>query len=212
MQIVSRVAARSAGLKRYFSGKPCPAGHIEERLVSNGTCIECLRLRKADDYQKNKPRYLARSKAWKAENKDQHRAMEKRYRDRGGERVLAGKRAWSARNRDKKNEQSRIYSAANPHVRAKAKASRKAASAQQIPRLSPLLAELNDFCMTEAATLCRARKARFGFEWHVDHLVPLRNKSASGLHVWHNIDVVPAKFNLSKNHHKITEPLEWLRN
>lgn len=211
MQITSRDSARAAGLKRYFTGKPCCAGHIEERLLSNGTCIECLRLKKADDYKKHKPRYRAQADAWKDKNRERHLALEKRYRENGGERVRAIKRAWSERNRDKKNEQGRIYHAANPHIRAKAKASRRAASIQQIPRLSPLLAELNDFCMAEAATLCRARKERLGFDWHVDHLVPLRHKKASGLHIWHNIEVVPARFNLSKRNLKITEPLEWLR-
>jgi 5-methylcytosine-specific restriction endonuclease McrA len=36
-----RVAAKAAGLKRYFTGKPCKHGHIAERLVSCGLCVEC---------------------------------------------------------------------------------------------------------------------------------------------------------------------------
>src|SRR5712692_9579498 len=41
-----RSEARTLGLKRFHSGKACPKGHVCERLVSNGTCIECLRPKK----------------------------------------------------------------------------------------------------------------------------------------------------------------------
>ena len=29
------------GLKRYFTGNPCKHGHISERFLSGGECIEC---------------------------------------------------------------------------------------------------------------------------------------------------------------------------
>ena len=41
MEIISRKEAKEKGLKRYFTGKPCPNGHISERLVSNHGCIRC---------------------------------------------------------------------------------------------------------------------------------------------------------------------------
>lgn len=39
-EIISRKEAAARGLKRYFSGKPCPHGHLAERFVSHG-CVEC---------------------------------------------------------------------------------------------------------------------------------------------------------------------------
>ena len=39
--IISRKEAQQLGLKRYFTGKPCPHGHISERHVCNKMCIEC---------------------------------------------------------------------------------------------------------------------------------------------------------------------------
>lgn len=40
-QVISRRAAFTAGLKRYFTGEPCRKGHIAERYVSTGGCLDC---------------------------------------------------------------------------------------------------------------------------------------------------------------------------
>jgi hypothetical protein len=39
---LSRAEALAKGLKRYFDGKPCPRGHVSDKLVVNYTCIQCL--------------------------------------------------------------------------------------------------------------------------------------------------------------------------
>ncbi len=40
--IISREEASAAGFKRFFIGERCKRGHIAERRVSTGRCIECL--------------------------------------------------------------------------------------------------------------------------------------------------------------------------
>lgn len=40
-RVISRQEAKTKGLKRYYTGKPCSKGHVDERLVSNGKCRTC---------------------------------------------------------------------------------------------------------------------------------------------------------------------------
>lgn len=44
MEITTREEARSQGLKSFFPGTPCKAGHIAARGIANGQCRECTRL------------------------------------------------------------------------------------------------------------------------------------------------------------------------
>lgn len=42
-EIVTRKDAMARGLKRYFTGKPCKHGHVDERKTSGGSCVTCVR-------------------------------------------------------------------------------------------------------------------------------------------------------------------------
>lgn len=39
--IISQAEAKAQGLKRYFTGIPCRRGHVDERRVSNLSCVVC---------------------------------------------------------------------------------------------------------------------------------------------------------------------------
>lgn len=39
--VMTRRAAVEAGLKRYYTGKPCSKGHDAQRFTSTGACIKC---------------------------------------------------------------------------------------------------------------------------------------------------------------------------
>jgi|688.fasta_scaffold18428_16 hypothetical protein len=58
--------------------------------------------------------------------------------------------------------------------------------------------ELTDFVYREAHALRKLRNSLFGFEWHVDHIIPLRGKDVCGLHIWRNFAVIPKVENLRK--------------
>lgn len=49
MEIIARRDARSQGLLRYFTGRPCEAGHLVERFTSSGGCTVCANDRRRTD-------------------------------------------------------------------------------------------------------------------------------------------------------------------
>jgi len=66
MDIISRKDAQSLGLKRYFTGKPCPVGHISERYVSSQTCRKCGKDQTDKKRKGTKAHYHKFCDIWKA--------------------------------------------------------------------------------------------------------------------------------------------------
>lgn len=92
-------------------------------------------------------------------------------------------------------KQYREYSKQNPEkMRAKASARRALISGAT----ASWDVELTDLVLIEAATLATLREKVCGFAWHIDHVIPLKGKTVCGLHVWNNLNVVPAAFNVKK--------------
>lgn len=58
--------------------------------------------------------------------------------------------------------------------------------------------ELTEFVTREAHDLRKRRNLITGFEWHVDHILPLKGKDICGLHIWSNLAVIPKIVNLRK--------------
>jgi hypothetical protein len=56
----------------------------------------------------------------------------------------------------------------------------------------------NSFFIEEAYDLAAKRSKATGFQWHVDHIVPLVSKKVCGLHCELNLRVIPGVENISK--------------
>jgi 5-methylcytosine-specific restriction endonuclease McrA len=83
----------------------------------------------------------------------------------------------------------------NKEYRAALKSANRAKRKQRIATWDK---EFTDFVFEEAYHLCKLRESVTGFKWHVDHVIPLSGKTVSGLHIWNNLAVIPAKENLRK--------------
>ena len=51
---LARKESRRLGLKTYFSGTPCPQGHVCERWVAGGACCQCARTKGLDRRRKER--------------------------------------------------------------------------------------------------------------------------------------------------------------
>lgn len=67
------IAAKAAGLPRYFTGAPCKRGHIAERATRNGGCLECARCMKR---QEDPVKKAERMVAWRAKNAEAIRSYD----------------------------------------------------------------------------------------------------------------------------------------
>lgn len=66
--------------------------------------------------------------------------------------------------------------------------------------------ELTSLVVKECHELRKLRNHLTGIEWHVDHIIPLKNKLVCGLHIWSNLQVIPKITNLIKgNYYSIHE-------
>lgn len=114
------------------------------------------------------------------------------------ERLTALDAAWKKANRAKAVMYATSWRLANLAKSNAIQASRKAKKLQATP------AWANKFFIEEAYALARLRteqKTGGVDEWHVDHIVPLKSEIVCGLHVEHNLQVIPAKENQSKKNY-----------
>lgn len=219
MECISRKDAIQKGLSKYYTGRPCRRGHVAERYTA-GACVQCISERKAELYQQNREKVLAYMKIQGAV-----------YRKKNPEKRAENSRKWRNNNRARVNELSKARYARDPdHRRKIARDSfwrrreterlrakeyrqrfkgkinfytgkRKAARLQR----TPAWLTADDLWLIEQFyEMASARTKATGVQWHVDHKIPLRGKTVSGLHVPYNLQVILGSEN-SRKGNRITD-------
>lgn len=211
--IISRQYAIANGLSKYFTGKPCRKWHVAERWVA-GACVQCVSDRKKELYQENRDavleymkiqgaiyrknnpeKRLENSYKWRSENKERVRQQERERRLMNPERSRAASKKHYYANYEKERERTKEWRESNKGLINFYTSKRKAARLQRTPQWLTDFDKLKIECYYSiAAMLTRVNKE----PWHVDHILPLRGKTVSGLHVPSNLRVVPAVENLRK--------------
>jgi len=132
---------------------------------------------RADWREKNADKDRAHIAAYQFAHKEELRASQVIYQNNNKEKIIIRRAAWVKNNRHKLNAQ-----------RAK----------RDSVKLNATPVWANKFIIEEIYDLAQLRTVATGFKWHVDHIVPLRSKIVQGLHVEHNLQVIPAAQNLTK--------------
>tara|TARA_R110000751_G_scaffold114770_1_gene214159 strand:+ start:91 stop:732 length:642 start_codon:yes stop_codon:yes gene_type:complete len=127
--------------------------------------------------QSHKKRVYLKNKAWVSENKEKVNAYKKVYRDN---------------NKDKEKIYRKQYLLLNPEKIKAGGAKHRAA------KLNASVSWANKFFIEEIYDLAIRRSKATGFQWHVDHIIPLQNPIVCGLHCEQNLQVIPAVENLKK--------------
>lgn len=119
-------------------------------------------------------------KEWKTTNKTRLTSWNSSYREENREQIRKNAKKWREVNKGKKNADT---------------AKRFAAKMQRMPKWLSKEEKLRMSCYYQVAAM-RTRES--GYDWHVDHIVPLRGETVSGLHVPWNLRIIPAQENMSK--------------
>jgi hypothetical protein len=84
VHVISRKDAIAAGLNRYFNGKSCSNGHIDERFVLSRQCVVCSRECRRDYVDRNP---AERTRKRTPEQKKQHAAYMRAHNAANPEKV-----------------------------------------------------------------------------------------------------------------------------
>lgn len=175
-------------------------------------------------YAAHKGKICAANSAWAAANPVKKRDAAAAWGVAKKDQIKARKLAYNIANKDQRSKASKAWSDAHPGaVSARTKAWRRShpearRAHGQSRRARKLHAtpgwdlELTNFACLEAADLCVKRCDSGLGAWHIDHTIPLLGREVCGLHVWNNLAVVPAKFNLVKGNRILDSHTErsWL--
>ena len=166
---------------------------------------------------------VAEAVAHNRANPERRRKVLAAYRQRNVDRVKtaalkyahsergAAKRAeWAAANQASARQRARIWVKSNPERTREHKSkwsanNRAYIAAKTRQRQAAKLNATPLWANTALIALYYATRQYLtqdtGFDWHVDHIVPLQGRNVCGLHVHFNLRVIPAKDNLSKSNH-----------
>lgn len=196
----------------FHKSKTCARGHriVCKACVTVGvkayqeTNREKVLQQKREERQRNKDTYRERDAAYYEATKDRQKTQRKEWYERNKESAIERATQWNAENPERrkviqsKNKQTRKHVVKAEYERNKADYfSRAAGRRVTVKQATPQWVDKDQV----AEMYIIASKLNGFFTkpiFHVDHVVPLNNPLVCGLHVHTNLEVIPAKRNLSK--------------
>lgn len=149
-------------------------------------------------YEANKLHCNAKSQERYAQNKEAHAAQARTWMQQNPGKAAEYARRFKLRHPDKVAAERKAYKQDNKGL---VNANTRKRQADKLLRTPKWLTEDDMWLMQQAYELAQVRTAMFGFPWHVDHILPLRGRRVSGLHVPTNLQVIPGADNCRKSNH-----------
>lgn len=139
-------------------------------------------------------------KEYKISNKEKIAEKNKEYYLANKEKLSEYQVKYKESNLEKLRQSNRLackkWHSVNKEIINACSAKRRACKIQALPKW---LTEAEYDEIKELYEIARMFKLYTGEEYHVDHIVPLQGENVCGLHVPWNLQVIPAKENLSKS-------------
>lgn len=172
------MSARQAAIANgdlHYLGAACKRGHSGLRYTVNADCCACVLAR-----QKTPERHQYNQMYQKTER---HQSYQQAYHKEYGatSAYKAAKKRYAQANKGKLAAKSRKYMLA------------------KLQRTPAWLTPDDLWLIEQAYEIAALRTKLFGFPWQVDHIFPLHGRVVSGLHVPHNLQVIPGSENRAKS-------------
>jgi hypothetical protein len=99
--IVTRAEAKAAGERLFFTGRKCRHGHIAQRYVAQGLCVECARIAAQRQRDNDPMGHAAQLEAWRVANREKVNGYAKAWLEANPERRKAYEKAYRVANKEK---------------------------------------------------------------------------------------------------------------
>jgi len=177
----ARYEAMQQGIQHYASDKPCKRGHWSLRVTGSGSCVECRRIKEKERYDANPLKAIQHTKKFYYANQEKIVEKARLYR-------LTESPEKRAARLEQAKLKARVWRANNPKHRNALTTAHKKVVKQRTPAWADLqkIVEFYKNCPE-------------GYQ--VDHIIPLRGKKVSGLHVVENLQYLTAKENRNKSNY-----------
>jgi hypothetical protein len=173
-------------LELFSKASSCRDGH-------RNYCKTCHSKYKHSWYKANQLYHYIKCKDWNKRNPEKGKEYKAKYNQKPESKILAKQYRYLHKTHIANTKSTWLKS-----NRWKATATGARYKAAKLQR-TPIWVDEDDLWLVkEAYDLAEKRSIMTNISWHVDHIIPLQGKIVSGLHVIANLQVIPAKLNISK--------------